>query len=290
MECAGNGRRAIYPPASGVPWGDGAVGTARWTGTPLAGLLAPLGRLEAAVEVVLEGADQGREPGAPAPLRYAMSLPIAKAMDRDTLVAWEMNGRALLPEHGAPLRAIVPGYYGMASVKWLSRIRVVTRPFDGYFRKDAYAVVAEGDPPGRPGRPVTALRIRSLITSPKAGANLPLGLARIRGFAWSGDGQLDRVEVGLGDPSPDGSGAGWQPATLGKAVGRYAWTPWSVEIGLDRPGQFVVRARAFDTKGRSQPLRPAWNLRGVEANGVHGVPIVVGPGRRPTRDSRQVGR
>src|SRR3954469_14871027 len=222
MECAGNGRARLEPRPLSQPWLEGAVGNAEWTGTPLAAVLEQAGVRDGAVEVVLTGADRGVQDGVEHD--YERSLPIAEAMLPDVLLAYEMNGAPLLPQHGFPVRAIVPGWYGMTQVKWLKRITVVTEPFEGFQQAIAYRFAKSEDDPGRP---VTRMRPRSLMVPPgipdffTRERRLTSGGCTLHGRAWSGRGAIERVEV-----STDG-GATWADAALQRPAGPHSWTAWS---------------------------------------------------------------
>jgi DMSO/TMAO reductase YedYZ molybdopterin-dependent catalytic subunit len=262
-ECAGNGRMGMHPPVVGEPWCDLAVSTAVWKGVPLHHLLEHAGVGEGAVEVRFDGADGGEKEGVEGHLTYQRSLPLARALHPDTLVALEMNGRPIPPEHGAPVRLIVPGWYGMASVKWLKRIHVLTEPFVGFFQRDRY--VYDGGE-GAETRPVTAMRVRSLIHTPQPGACLPRGPLEVRGWAWSGEGALARVEVAL-----DGDGP-WKEAVLEPDPLRpHAWVAWRCTFELEATGRHFLRSRARDVAGNHQPDRPPWNRLGYGQNGVRSV-------------------
>ncbi|MCI4335294.1 MAG: sulfite oxidase [Thermoplasmata archaeon] len=275
MECAGNSRRAVYPPAEGVQWNHGAVGTAEWEGVPLRELLERAGPLASAREVVLEGADRGREPGVEAELAYAMSLPLEKAMDADTLIATRMNGDPLSAQHGAPARAIVPGWYGMASVKWLTRIQVSSAPFLGHYRTKSYVFVPEGPDSSSPTVPVTRLRVKSLITWPTEGTLLPRGSYTIRGVAWSGEGPIERVELTTRAARSDRERGAWIAARLLENTSPHAWVRWECPVELRAAGHYVLRSRAIDRAGHTQPAQALWNFRGVATNSVHAVRITV---------------
>jgi DMSO/TMAO reductase YedYZ molybdopterin-dependent catalytic subunit len=276
LECAGNSRATVRPRAEGVLWRNGAVGTARWSGVPLAEILSRARVRPGAVEVMLEGADHGHEPGVAGELSFAMSLTVEKALDPDTLLADEMNGAPLSPRHGFPVRAVVPGWYGMASVKWLSRIVVLDRPFEGYYKTLAYAIIPEGDSLHSRKRPVTTVRVKSLVTWPKEGQRLPLGTHRIKGVAWSGSAPIERVEVSIGGQSVSGDEDPWHAATLSRPPAPHAWTHWQYECELTQPGFYVIRARAVDTRGNTQPVQAKWNFRGLATNSIHAVPVEVG--------------
>ncbi|HEU4754939.1 MAG TPA: molybdopterin-dependent oxidoreductase, partial [Armatimonadota bacterium] len=186
LECAGHRRTEYDPPISGVPWKVGALGQARWTGTPLAAVLQNAGLLPGAVEVVLHGADRGPFAGAEGEWTFSRSLPLEKALHPDTLLAWEMNGEPLPHVHGGPLRAVVSGWYAMDSVKWLTRIEVVTEPFRGPFQELDYRFQAAGE--SGPGVRLAELPVSSLILSPQEDQELRAGRIRVSGIAWGGAG------------------------------------------------------------------------------------------------------
>lgn len=275
LECAGNSRRAVHPPVEGVPWNHGAVGTAEWEGVSLGELLDRMGVRSTAREVILEGADRGREVGATGEIPYAMSLPLDKARERDTLLATRMNGEPLTPTHGAPLRAIVPGWYGMASVKWLSRIIVSDAPFLGFYRTQSYVIAPEGPTSSSPAEPVTRLRVKSIITWPTEGTLLARGSYIVRGAAWSGEAPIERVEVTARPVRSEREVGGWVPAQILTLPSTHAWVRWECPIELRAEGHFVLRVRAFDRNGNTQPLHPEWNYRGMATHSVHAVRVTV---------------
>ncbi|MGI0131082.1 MAG: sulfite oxidase, partial [Thermoplasmata archaeon] len=275
MECAGNGRSSVYPPAEGVRWAQGALGTALWTGVSLWDVVKRAGIRPAAIEAVFEGADHGHEPGVPEELAYAMSVPIGKAEHPDTLLATEMNGEPLSPSHGFPVRVIVPGWYGMASVKWVTRVSLIDHSFRGYYRTQPYTFIHEGDDPKILRKPVTSLQVKSVITWPAEGASVRPGPLLVQGAAWSGGGVVRRVEVAVGMPADAGGDAPWRAATIVGPLTPHAWVRWELPIEFDRPGYFVLRSRATDERGDTQPLRAEWNFRGVANNSMHAVPLIV---------------
>ncbi|MCI4369253.1 MAG: sulfite oxidase [Thermoplasmata archaeon] len=275
MECAGNSRDSMSPKALGVPWGHGAVGNAEWSGVPLRSLLERAGLRPGAVEVVLEGADHGIEKGVEGEQRFSMSLPLRTALDPRVLVADRMNGAPLTQEHGYPMRAIVPGWYGMAWVKWLRKIRLLDRPFEGYYRSKSYVYLYEGDASDVPVRPVTVQRVKSLITWPAAHACIAPGRHTLRGIAWSGCGPIVRVEVDVGTTPAGTRPPARREAKLGGAATPSSWTPWRCEVDLVTRGYYVLRARAADSEGNVQPDGVQWNVRGVGNNSVHEIPVLV---------------
>jgi sulfane dehydrogenase subunit SoxC len=269
LECAGNGRAQLDPRPISQPWLAEAVGTAKWTGTPLAPLLAEAGLLGGAVEVVFTGLDRGVEGGCEQ--LYERSLSLADAVRDDVLLAYECNGAPLPAQHGFPLRLLVAGWYGMTSVKWLQRITVMAEPFRGYQQATAYRFRQE---PDEEGTPVTRMEPRSLMVPPgipdflTRRRFLAPGPVRLGGRAWSGWGRIERVEV-----SVDG-GASWRPAQLGEPPGAAAWAPWWLDWDAP-PGDHELCTRAHDATGRSQPDAPPWNLGGYANNAVQRVPVTV---------------
>src|SRR5438552_3382429 len=219
VERAGNGRSFLQEPVHGVQWGSGAVGHAEWTGVPLRLLLEKAGAQESAIEVLFEGADRGTESDHPEPMHFARSLPLEKAFDPDTLLVFRMNGELLEPSHGFPVRLFVPGWYGVASVKWLQRIELLDRPFKGYYQTKKYTVQKRGSD-GPQTVPVGPMAVKAEIIRPAAGAVLGLGTNRLFGVAWAGEEALARVGV-----STDG-GHSWNDAELIGPRAPYSWTLW----------------------------------------------------------------
>lgn len=270
FECAGNGRVGLHPRPVSQPWLDGAVGTAVWTGTPLAPLLREAGVPDSGREVVFTGSDHGLEFGYEQD--YARSLPVQECLGEDALLAYEMNGEPLLPQHGAPLRLVVPGWYGMTQVKWLKEIRYVDGAFEGFHNAYAYRMKQEADDVGEP---VSRIAPRALMVPP----GFPDFMSRTRvvergshvltGRAWSGWAQVDRVEV-----STDGA-ASWTDAELDAPVGRWAWRGWRCPWAVDEPGSYELCVRARDAAGNTQPEHPPWNRQGLSNTGIQRVPVLV---------------
>jgi DMSO/TMAO reductase YedYZ molybdopterin-dependent catalytic subunit len=219
VECAGDGRSFLQPVQPGVQWSAGAVGHAEWTGVPLRLLLEQAGVRPGAVDVLFEGLDRGSEPDHPEPMPFARSLPLAKALHPDTLIVTRMNGELLEPAHGFPVRLFVPGWYGVASVKWLDRIEVLDRPFQGYFQSTKYTV-QRSTPHGLETEVVGPMAVKSEILRPHAGTVVGLGSNRVFGVAWAGEEAVAAVEV-----STDG-GATWARAELLGPHAPYSWTLW----------------------------------------------------------------
>lgn len=267
LECAGNGRGLLRPRPVSMPWLGEAIGTAEWTGTPLAPILEEAGIGDDAVEVVFWGADRGVQ--GEEEHDYARSLRLEEALRPDVLLAYEMNGRPLAPQHGYPLRLLVPGWYGMTSVKWLKSIEVVTEPFTGYQQAVAYRYQRDEDDPGEP---VDRIRVRAMMIPPgipdflTRRRHLPPGPVEIRGRAWSGQGPVEKVEFGV-----DGS---WLEARLDQPLGEYAWRGWRVEWEAT-VGDHELTCRATDETGATQPLETVWNWQGMGNNAVQRVAVTV---------------
>lgn len=267
LECAGNGRSLLSPRPMSQPWVQEGVGTAHWTGVPLAYLLGKAGVLQNAVEVVFTGADAGVQGGVPH--HYARSLPVREALRADVVLAYKMNGAELPPQHGHPLRLVVPGWYGMASVKWLKSIEVVTSPFTGFQQQVAYRYQDSADDAGTP---VSRIRVRSLMVPPGVPdfftrkRILGPGPVLLQGRAWSGEGAVTGVEVGI-----DGT---WLPAQLEKPVGGFAWRKWTLPW-IAEPGEHVLSCRATDATGAVQPVEQNWNYQGMGNNMVQRISVTV---------------
>jgi DMSO/TMAO reductase YedYZ molybdopterin-dependent catalytic subunit len=271
LECAGNGRALLEPHVESQPWLLEGVGNAEWTGTPLHGVLAEAGVEPDAVEVVFTGLDHGLDHEVEQD--YQRSLPLGEAMREDVLLAYEMNGAPLLPQHGFPLRLVVPGWYGMSSVKWLASVTAVPQPFEGFQMTSSYRIWGQGDE--GPGEPVTRILPRSLMVPPgfpdffTRRRIVDRGEVELEGRAWSGLGPIERVEA-----SVDGGGT-WTDARLGplphSAYGWRSWTfPWRAE-----PGDHVLACRATDATGAAQPDRAEWNRGGFQNNAIQRVPVIV---------------
>jgi DMSO/TMAO reductase YedYZ molybdopterin-dependent catalytic subunit len=272
LECAGNGRMFLPPATKGVKWELGAVSTAEWTGVPLSAVLERAGVDPGAVEVILDGADRGdpkKEMQPPGLISFSRSMPLAKAMKPEVLLAWEMAGKPLTRDHGAPLRAVVGGWYGMASVKWLRRIIVTKRPFAGFDQTVDYAIWTKGDD-GLPSlTALTETDVKASIARPTMGETVPAGKEyRIHGAAWAGDSEVARVDV-----STDG-GKTWSAATLvGKAV-PFCWRLWEYRW-KPAAGNAVLMARATDRRGRVQPMKHDPARRNYMISFVRPTPVTV---------------
>lgn len=269
LECAGNGRDLFPAPAQGeIVWGVGAVGAARWSGVRLSKVLEAAKVRHEVTEVVAEGADRGKPSGLKGAIRFSRALPISKAMSPETLIALRMNGRRLAAEHGFPARLIAPGWYGMASVKWVRRIEVIRgAPYSAFFNGTKYVYAFKRD--GAEVRePVTEVRVSSLITAPLDGARVRSGIpVVIRGKAWSGAGRVARVDVDLG--------GGWQEARLVRTPGRFTWRSWSLDWVPGKKGRVALSSRVTDEKGNVQPLEPFDNRLQYGCNAVRRVSVEV---------------
>jgi DMSO/TMAO reductase YedYZ molybdopterin-dependent catalytic subunit/rhodanese-related sulfurtransferase/glyoxylase-like metal-dependent hydrolase (beta-lactamase superfamily II) len=267
LECAGNGRVHFDPPVDGEQWRFGAASTAEWTGVPLVEILDRVGLTAGAHDVVFRGADAGLVDGATAPVRFERALSVGDALGSGALVVYAMNGEPLPLQHGRPVRLIVPGWYSVASVKWLTEIEVTDHKFTAYFQTDRYmyewvrdgAVVRE---------PVRLQRVRSVIAEPSDGASVTAGEFVVRGVAWSGAAPIDRVEVSIG--------AGpWQAARLIGERRRHSWQWWELLTQCETHGASTVRARATDLAGHTQPERPEWNRLGYGGNAIQTISITI---------------
>lgn len=253
VECAGNGRSWLEPKAKGVQWDLGAVGNAKWSGVWLRDVMQRAGIRRNAIEVILEGADRGdakETPKPPEAINYARSLPLGKAKN-DVLLAWQMNGEPLTAAHGFPLRAIVPGWFGMAAVKWLQRLIVTAEPFHGYYQSTDYAYWQrrEGLPPSM--HSLGEMAVKAQIAQPVKGESIAAGKNyRVHGAAWSGDTALEKVELSFD------AGKNWSRARLLGEPVKHAWRLWEFDWQTPaQPGRVTLCARATDATGRTQPAQ-----------------------------------
>jgi DMSO/TMAO reductase YedYZ molybdopterin-dependent catalytic subunit len=271
LECAGNGRALLTPRPVSQPWLVEAVGTAAWTGVPLRVLLHEAGVGPDTVDVVFTGADHGVERGVEQDYRRSLPIDIATGDDPEVLVAYAMNGEPLPPQHGSPLRLVVPGWYGMAHVKWLRDITALGAPFTGFQQSVAYRIRKA---PEEAGEPVTRIAPRALLIPPgfpdfmsRTRVVAP-GTVGLEGRAWSGAAPVTAVEVSTDD------GVTWRPAELEPDRGhRWAWRRWSC-VWSAVPGDHVLSARAHDAAGNTQPVRQPWNRGGFANNLVQRVPVL----------------
>jgi DMSO/TMAO reductase YedYZ molybdopterin-dependent catalytic subunit len=273
LECVGNGRAFLEPKAKGVPWELGAVSTAEWTGVTLASILDKAGLTKDAVEVVLQGADSGvvnNEPKPAGKLHFARGLPLAKALKPEVLLAYRMNGEALPTAHGFPLRAVISGWYGMASVKWLTRVVVMDKPFNGYEQTTDYTIwERHKDLPTL--TPLSKMQVKASITRPAAGETIPAGSAyRIYGAAWAGESDVSKVEI-----STDG-GKNWALAKFTDEPKPFCWRRWEYSWEKPTAGKHKLLARATDNQRNTQPTKRDPNRRNYMINHVVPVEVQVG--------------
>jgi DMSO/TMAO reductase YedYZ molybdopterin-dependent catalytic subunit len=267
LECAGNGRSMFDPPVDGEQWNLGAVSTAEWTGVPLAEVLDRAGAQPGARDVVLRGADRGLVESSSVPVPFERSLTLDDVRTSDALLAYAMNGDPLPVQHGYPLRLVVPGWYAVTSVKWLSEIELIDTTFEAFFQTERYyfewhqngEIVKE---------PVRLQRVRSVITSPTADADIEAGQLTVRGVAWSGAAPIAGVDVSVGAGS-------WQPAQMIGERRRHSWQWWELLTRIDESGTTTVRSRATDLAGRVQPEHPEWNRLGYGGNAIHSLSVRV---------------
>lgn len=268
MECAGNGRALLHPRSIGQPWLIEAVGTSEWTGTSLKGILDEAGIGDKAVEILFTGLDQGVQ--SDIVHYYQRSLTVDEATRDEVLLAYGMNGEDLQPQHGYPLRLIVPGWYGMTSVKWLDRIEAIGEPFQGP-QMDFYRYTQGADDPGESAN---LIKVRALMIPPGIPDFLtrirlvPAGPVTLSGRAWAGRLGVSRVEVSEDD------GATWSKAQLEDPLSPYAWRGWYL-LWEARPGTYNLCVRATDTEGNTQPISQPWNSQGLGNNMVQRVDVVV---------------
>ncbi|HET7891240.1 MAG TPA: sulfite oxidase [Candidatus Sulfotelmatobacter sp.] len=269
LECAGNGRGLYRPEVPGIQWGKGAVGTARFSGPRLRDILQRARVKPTGKHIMFRGLDE--VPGKVPP--FIRSIPMEKALDSDTLIATSMNGTPLTKHHGFPARALVPGWIGAASCKWLTEIKVLESEFVGNFMSPGYRLPNQPAKPGEPVKPedthvVTALNVKSLISSPRDDGRVKAGTISIHGAAWAGEASIVKVEV-----STNG-GANWSPATLGTDQAQYAWRLWTYGSKM-KSGDYTILCRATDSQGRTQPSSAEWNPNGYLYNAIDQVKIHV---------------
>ncbi|MBA2448117.1 MAG: molybdopterin-dependent oxidoreductase, partial [Chloroflexi bacterium] len=268
LECASNSRSRYSPLAEGTAWTDGAVSVAEWTGVSLGDLLRSAGIRPNAVHVVAQGGDAGK---------VERGLPVDVALGPDTLLAYAMNGDTLPADHGFPLRLVVPGWIGVASVKWLERLTVIPRPLEGAYQTVRY-ILDGPDYPDKP--PATVLPVKSVVARPYTGTTIEPGLASISGFAWSGSGKITRVEISLN------GGASWSDARVLEPIDRLHWARWDFPWDA-APGQYTLLSRATDETGATQPRSVPWNRLGYLYHASVPVPIGVG---QPAPEAASVGQ
>lgn len=269
LECAGNRRSGLPTPAPGPQWNTGAVGNAKWTGVPLLAVLDKAGLAPSATEIVFTGADVGSRADMAGQFTYIRSLPNDRKLLAECILALAMNDEPLPQKHGFPLRLIVPGWYGMAQVKWLTAITATDLPFKGPWQAVDYVYVTDEDDYAS-AVPVTEMKVNSIITWPFTGQLVKLGTHVVKGIAWSGAGPVTSTQV-----STDG-GITWQGAQITNPEHTTAtWTFWQFPWMVERPGRYVIMVRAEDAGGNRQTFQSQWNAKGYGNNGIHSIDVTV---------------
>jgi len=270
LECAGNGRAFFEPALAGIQWEKGAVGTARFTGARMSEVLKKAGVKNGALNVEMHAADRplGTMPA------FVRQVPMAKAMHPDTIIAWDMNGQPIPLVHGAPLRAIVPGWEGAYSIKWLNALNLIAKDSDSFWVATGYRYPNRRIAPGaavdaKDMEPLKGMPVKSLITRPADGASLPAGKIAVAGFAWAGEHDIAKVDI-----SAD-NGATWQPARLTGEQARYAWRRFEYELDAAKPQSYLILSRATDSQGNTQPAVAQWNPSGYLWNQYDSVRVEV---------------
>ncbi len=270
LECAGNGRAFFEPALAGIQWEKGAVGTARFTGTRMSEILKKVGAKTTALNVEMHAADRplGTMPA------FVRQVPMAKAMHPDTIIAWDMNGQPIPLPHGSPLRAIIPGWEGAYSVKWLNALNLLAKDSDSFWVATGYRYPNRRVAPGaavdaKDMEPLTGLVVKSLITTPANGASFATGKVPVGGFAWAGENDITKVEVSIDN------GATWQPARLTGEQARFTWRRFEFEFAAAKPQSYLILSRATDNQGNMQPAVSQWNPSGYLWNQYDAVRVEV---------------
>jgi len=274
IECAGNGRAGFNPPAKGNQWTVGAIGSAEWTGVRFADLLKAAGVKDSAIYTGHYGLD-GHLSGDPEKLPISRGVPIAKAMEPHSIIAFAMNGEPIPALHGFPVRAICPGWPGSTSQKWLRRIQLRDVVHDGEkmggasYRLPAYPVAAGAEVPSEDFRIIESMPVKSIITAPQTNGTTAERGFEVRGHAWAGDRSVQALDVSID------FGATWQAAELDPPANPYAWQDWRLQVEVPEHGYYEIWARATDSEGVAQPFAIAWNPRGYNNNAMHRVAVTV---------------
>ncbi|MCL7747524.1 sulfite oxidase [Halalkalibacter alkaliphilus] len=268
LECAGNKRSLFEPKVFGEQWEKGAISQGYWTGVSLTTLLEATGINPKAKEVLIEGYDKGKRTDKNNEYSYSRSLPLDKALDPDTIIAYEYNSQPIPFKHGYPLRLIVPNWYGMASVKWIKQISLISSEFKGPYQSIDYVYYPnkEND---TDSFPVTIMNVNSTIQEPVHMEILNTGTHVIKGIAWTGAGEVSKVEV-----STD-HGDTWLEAEIEPTYRSYGWVSWTYEWSVYDPGEYTIMSKSTDTLGRTQPLKPFWNRKGYGYNAIDKVEVKI---------------
>ncbi len=276
LECGGNGRSEFNPPARGNQWTTGAVGCPRWTGVRLRDVLKDVGVKDDAVYIGYYGADTHLS-GDPGKVVISRGVPIAKAMEKESLLAWAINDEDMPLHNGHPLRLVFGGWPASTSGKWLTQIRVRNQVHDGpkmggySYRVPCEPVVPGAQVPQEDMCIIESMPVKSLVTFPKSGLVHRGGQAlAVRGHAWAGDRYVSDVDLSID------FGQTWQAARVRKPANRLAWQHWSASIEFPQRGYYEIWARATDSSGMSQPMVvPGWNPRGYLNNATHRIAVKV---------------
>lgn len=257
FECSGNGRSLLKDKASGNPWTIGGIGNAVWGGVWLRDILEQAGLREASRHVAFEGYEKALGSSG---IKFIRSIPIDKAMN-STILAYEMNGEPLPLKHGYPMRALVLGWYGTNNVKWLTKITVLDKPYEGFFMDTVYRVYQKGEEP-KTGKVMNEIKVKSIITQPIKGESLSLGKVVVLGAAYAGERHVEKIEVSFD------LGVTWQEASFIGPHEPYAWRQWQYVWDAQQRGEYTIMARATDSQGQTQPVNAMWNVLGYGNNGI----------------------
>lgn len=269
LECAGNKRAHFTPKVFGEQWEEGAISQGKWTGVSLKDILEKAGLPKNTKEIIFTGADIGKKANISKRVPFERSLPLEKALHPDTLIAYKCNDKTLSFKHGFPFRLIVPNWYGMASVKWLTHIKAIDHHFKGPFQTDDYMYYPHKNNDRDPF-PVNSLNVNSIIQQPLHLSILKTGTHEIKGIAWTGNGRITVVELSFDN------GVTWNNAILKKLPNqKYAWCNWFYQWTVEKNGEYTVYARAKDSSGRVQPVTPFWNRKGYGYNAISKIKVKI---------------
>lgn len=268
LECAGNKRELFEPKVFGEQWGKGAISQGIWKGVMIETLLRYTGLLESAKEVVVEGYDFGERTNTNLQYNFSRSLPLKKALHPDTIIAYQYNEKPIPFKHGFPLRLVVPGWYAMASVKWVKKITVIDQEFNGPFQAIDYVYYPNKEDDSEK-IPVTTINVNSTIQTPLNRQILNTGHHTITGIAWTGKGKITEVEISF-----DG-GRTWNLAKLKTSFENYDWVRWFYNWEAEKKGEYTIVSKATDSNGRVQPLEATWNRKGYGYNAVDFIKVKV---------------
>ena len=268
LECSGDKREFFEPKTFGEQWGKGAISQGIWKGVSLRTLLQHTGLMDTAKEIVFEGYDYGQRPDSNHILNFSRSLPIKKSLEPDTIIAYEYNNQPIPFKHGFPLRLIVPGWYAMASVKWIKKITVIDKEFYGPFQAVDYVYYPSKENDSDKF-PVTTINVNSTILKPLNMQLLHTGIYEIKGIAWTGQGIITKVEISLDE------GHTWDTCQLKSTSEKYTWTSWSYKWEAHKIGEYTLKSRATDSYGNVQPIEPFWNRKGYGYNAMDRIKIKV---------------